>query len=248
MLSITSVQMQLFAQAFSLRFEDEMLAHGKMLSPQLCEVIGDEQARAAVRAALESAQAHGFTSRGPLQLYVDMTFLCGSAFDTDPQYSQVGDLLRLPVHQMQRAQQLHDFSNNYLERVCGPDNAYVRRALKELLLFARNPLTIRNEFAMDMLDELIGIFPEKALFLGGRRLSRLIDAAIDLSQQRGWSDPRHQALLAALMFMFGHGCLSDPLCPWIGRMASDQPVDPAIQAAHLTWFEYVLMPQPAFPT
>src|SRR5262249_22314233 len=86
MLVISTQQMQGFQQAARLRFEDEMMIHSRSFAPRLCEVIGDRQLRVAVRRAMDGAMRHGFTNRGPARLCVELIFLCGSAFDTDPQY------------------------------------------------------------------------------------------------------------------------------------------------------------------
>lgn len=246
MLKIHSDQMLVFDQAARLKFEDEMLSHAKTLSPRLCEALGEIRLRAALRLVLDRAQAHGFTNRGPLQLYVELAFLLGSAFDTDPQYESLGGLLRLPVDQMQRAENMHLFAIDYLDRVCGAENVNVQRAIAEAAAFARNPPTYRNNFVADLADELIGIFPEKAVFLGEQQLQSLVHAAVALAQQLGLSEPLQQARLAALMFTFGHGCVSDPLRPWIERMLADQQIDPAIDSRQPSWIEHAL--EPAFPT
>ena len=52
------------------------------------------------------AEGYGFTNRGPLRLFIEMMFLCGSGFDTDPQYPAVGAVLRAAGDQMQRAQMI----------------------------------------------------------------------------------------------------------------------------------------------
>lgn len=247
MLTIHSHQMLVFERSARLQFETEMLGHAKARAPQLCTVLGDDRIRAALGSLLEHANDHGFTKRGPLQLYVEVAFLLGSGFDTDPQYGQLADLLRLPVDQMQRAEELHQFSVGYLGRVCGPGNAYLQRALAELTIFARNPPAFRTDFVVGMLDELIGIFPEKAIFLGEARLERLTEEAITLAPSLALREPRQQARLAALMFMFGHGCASDPLRPWVARMLSDRPAGAATDAANPAWIDDALDRQQPFP-
>ena len=57
---------------------------------------------------------------------------------------------------------------------------------------------------------------------------------------------RGEALMVTLMFAFGHGCMGDPLYPWIGRTLKDEKiVDPAARAERLekkalTWLDHVL--------
>src|SRR4029453_3221824 len=139
---IRAEQMKVFEERAWQQFEEEMMAHSKDFSPRLCEVIGDEQLRVAVRAAIARAVDYGFTNRGPIRLFVEMMFLCGSSFDTDPQYPALGEALRSETDQMRRAEQIHDLHNAYLERVSGVGAVNVHTALRGLVAFARRPLTV----------------------------------------------------------------------------------------------------------
>jgi hypothetical protein len=47
------------------RFEDEMVVHSREFNPPLCKVLGEEQLRVALRAAIKRAGNCGFTHRGP---------------------------------------------------------------------------------------------------------------------------------------------------------------------------------------
>jgi hypothetical protein len=87
---IRAEQMRVFEERAWQQFEEEMMAHSKDFSPRLCELIGDEQLRVAVRAAIARAMDYGFTNRGPIRLFVEMMFLCGSSFDTDPSVFGIG--------------------------------------------------------------------------------------------------------------------------------------------------------------
>ena len=49
-------------------FENEMVAHSLQFAPKLAKVIGEEQLRRAIRAAITRAQRHGFSHRGPVRL------------------------------------------------------------------------------------------------------------------------------------------------------------------------------------
>ena len=90
MLQIRKEQMLVFEQDALRRFEDEMVVHSTDFSP-LCEVIGEGQLRVALRRAMARAGGYGFTYRGPIRLFIELMFLCGSAFDTDPQYPCGGE-------------------------------------------------------------------------------------------------------------------------------------------------------------
>jgi hypothetical protein len=246
-LVIRAEQMKIFEQASRRRFEDEMVAHSKAFSPRLCEVLGDEPLRAALRPAIARAEDYGFTNRGPIRLFIELMFLCGSAFDTDPQYAAAGQFLRASGDQMHRAQQIHEWHSVYLEQVSGPGAVNVHKALNEVLTFARLPLTIAPENLTEaLLWEMTRIFPSKAAFVGEAGLIAIIDESMIEARRYRFEGVRPEVLLAVLKFAFGHGCTDDPLYPWIAQTLRDERIaGPAARAARLekkaiTWLNHVV--------
>jgi hypothetical protein len=70
-------------------------------------------------------------------------------------------------------------------------------------------------FEEHALAALQRIWPEKVAAVGGAALCRVVAAAEAAAAARGVDDPAGRALLAGLMFGFGHGVLDDPLYPWV---------------------------------
>lgn len=244
---IRAEQMKVFEQGARRRFDEEMLVHGKSFSPRLCELIGDEQLRVALRSAMNRANGYGFTYRGPIRLFIETMFLLGSAFDTDPQYPAVSESLRASGDQMQRAEEIHEGLLDYLEKVSGPDAANVREALEQLSIFARMPITLSsNNLVAGLIQEMTRIFPRKAAYIGEAGLTTLIQEGIAEARKHDFSSVRQQTLIVVLMFAFGHGCTGDPLYPWIARTLQDpRIIGPAARAERLekkavTWLEHVL--------
>jgi hypothetical protein len=252
-LVIRAGQMQILEDSSRERFETEMAAHARAFSPRLCEVIGDDQLRHVIRDTVRRAEGYGFSNRGPIRLFIELTFLCGSAFDTDPQYAPLGRSLREKAGQMYRAQEMHEWHNEYLERVSGPGAINVHLALRALLAFARGPLAMDANVREDLRRELVRMFPAKAAFSGEAALTAIIDESIDDSRPLGFENTRPVVLLAALKFAFGHGCLRDPLYPWISQTLDDpRIVSPAARAERLekkaiTWLKHVVARNDASP-
>jgi hypothetical protein len=247
MLQIREEQMLAFEQAALRRFEDEMVVHSKDFSPILCEIIGEDQLRVALRQAMARAARYGFTNRGPIRLFIEMMFLCGSAFDTDPQYPTWSKILRSSDDQMDRAEQIHEGFLDYLERVSGPGAVNVRKALKDLLTVARKPVTFSaNDFVAGMLQEMTRTFPQKTVYVGEEALTALIHEGVGEARKYGFATVRPEAMVVVLMFAFGHGCTYDPLYPWISRTLRDaRIIDSAARAQRLekkavTWLEHVV--------
>ncbi len=167
MLIIRKEQMKAFENDALRRFEDEMVVHSKEFTPRLCKVIGDEQLRVALRQAMERADTYGFTNRGPIRLYIELMFLYGNDFDTDPQYPSLGEVLNAPGDQMLRAEQIYEGILDYQEKVSGLDAANVRKALTALSVFAQKPVRFSpNNFVAEMLQEMTRVFPQKAAYIG----------------------------------------------------------------------------------
>ena len=247
MLVIRNEQVKSFERAALHQFEDEMMAHSKEFSPRLCKVLGDEQLRVAVRSAVERAMAYGFTNRGPIRLFIELIFLRGSAFDTDPQYPGLGNALRATDDQMRRAERMHEESLEYLELVGGPGAINVHRALKRLSVFAKLPFrSASTDPVADLLREMDDMFPEKVAYVGRDKLTALIEIGRVEAKRYGFGTVRSEALIVVLMFAFGHGCTNDPLYPWIsGTLQDDRIVDPVARAERLerkavTWLDHVI--------
>jgi len=251
MFVIRREQMEAFGRATLAAFENEMVVHSKDFAPRLCEVIGEEQVRVAVRRAMDRACGYGLANRGSVRLFVELTFLFGSSFDTDPQYPWAAKILRASEDQMQRAERLYEQTLDYQEEVSGPEAANTHKALKELSVLARQPLpSASQEPVADALRAMARVFPQKAAYVGEAGLRALIGQGGVEARRHRFPAVRGEALLVALMFAFGHGCTEDPLYPWIARTLKDERItDPAARAGRLerkamTWLEHVLASSP----
>jgi len=247
MLTVRPQQMKIFEDAALRRFEDEMVVHSRGFSPKLCEVLGEEQLRVAIRQAMARAARYGFTNRGPIRLFIEMMFLFGSDFDTDPQYLMLGKLLNASADQMQRAEQIRKEVVDYLQKVSGNDDINVRKALEALACFAPKPITFSsNDIVTGMLQEMTCTFPQKVAYIGKEALTALIQEGRNEARKYAFHTVRGEVLVIVLMYAFGHGCTDDPLYPWISRTFSDEKIiDPVARAERLerkavTWLDHVL--------
>jgi hypothetical protein len=247
MLKVRAEQMQAFERSAWRAFEDEMIAHSKDFAPTLCTVIGDAQVRLAVRHMIARAGTYNLTLRGPIRLCVELMFLCGSAFDTDPQYPGFGDCLRSSNSEMRRADQLQAAHNEYLEAVAGPDNINIHNAERAIADYARRPTVVSEpQLEAELIGEMTRSFPQRTAYIGEAALRELVTEGRQEARKHRFTTPRGQALVVILMSAFGHGCTSDPLYPWISQTLTDPMiVDAAARADRLerkslTWLEHVL--------
>ncbi len=249
MLVIRSAQMEVFEQAALRNFENEMVAHLAEFSPLLFKAVGEEQMRQAIQFGIDRAGSYGFTLRGPVRLYLELMLLFGSHFDTDPQYPWAAEILtdQDSGPQMQRAVQLYEKTMDYRQQVAGPGDAYTLKGLRNISIFARQPLAISSEnFISDMLREIRFIYPQKAAYIGDEALEALIRKGIGGARKQRFSTVHGVILVIVLMLAFGHGCGADPLYPWIARTLKDESIaDPAARVERLeteavAWLEHVL--------
>lgn len=96
MLIIRKETMEVFEEALLRNFEDEMVQHIKQFTPRHSEIIGEQCVRQVAKMGIERARQYGLTNRGPVRFYIELMFMLGSNFDTDPQYPWAGEILNDP--------------------------------------------------------------------------------------------------------------------------------------------------------
>ena len=228
MLIIRKEQMEVFEEAALQDFEDEMVEHIKQFTPKQSEVIGEDNVRQVVRMGMEKAEAYSFTKQGPVRFYIDMMFMLGSDFDTDPQYPWTSEILNDPSigDQMHRADRLHNKMMDYLSKVVGPKHEYEKEALRRLSQLRIEDLTIAEEnFENDMIIQFGRIYSRKCEYIGEAALRNLIQECYLQLTNYYVSHSSAPAVYSLLMFAFGHGCFSDPRFPWIENILEDDDLD-----------------------
>lgn len=216
MLVIREEQMQAFAQNAKERFEAETVQHISLFAPRQFEILGEKTIHRIVSLGMERAEGYGFTNRGPARFYIELMFMFGSDFDTDPQYPWAAELLagQNSSDQMNRADQLHQRALHYIETVAGNNLEYEREALNRIV--GPVPLTFSGTDAGSIPAFFKRLYPQKCEFLGDSILEDLVKRGA--SSARAYSEsPKAVLIFAGLMLIFGHGCLTDLQFPWIAN-------------------------------
>jgi hypothetical protein len=208
-------------------FEDSMVQHLKMFTPLHTASLGEAGIRTLIAAGVERARTYGFTYRGPVQFYIEMTVLLGIDFDTDPQYAQAGAILRdvsIP-DQVQRADLVYEWLLGLLAVAAGPDREYAKRALARARQLPFEPRPVSSpDFAAQSIALMRDNHPEKVAFVGERALERLIARAHEEAATLGVETDAGVCLLLALMFALGHGVTRDPKYPWVAHTLTNSAV------------------------
>jgi len=226
-LVIREEQYKVFESIALERFIDEMVIHAQEFSPILCGVIGEEQVRIVVCKAIEKAKFYEFINRGPVQLFIDMSFLFGSAFDTDPQYPWAMEILNRNTlaSQTECAEELYERTLDYNEKVGGVNNEFSRQALARFSNLEYSNMQYSNEnLSKILLNKMESIYPHKFYYVGEAALRILIEQGIKKINEYKIIAARETALIVIFMFAFGYGCTEDPLYPWIAKTLKNQRI------------------------
>jgi hypothetical protein len=249
MLRVRDEQMKVFEKVALRNFEDEMVVHFHQFAKRHCEVIGDENVREVIRLGMERAKMYGLTNRGQVRFYIELIFMFGIAFDTDPQLPWVEEILNSQEtqDQMERAHRLYKKIIEYLAKVAGRNNEYAIRALRAIRNRVSQPFSFSKElFESEMLSEMERIYPQKCFYMGDPPLRALIHEGIASAEAYSIQTIRGVALFVVLMFALGHGFAEDPLFPWISRTLRDTRVaDPdkraeRIEGKAIAYLDHVL--------
>ena len=205
MWTIRQDQTEAFRQHHLQKFEDEMVEHLKQFAARHWKVIGEQTGRQVIRLGIEQAKKYGFTSRGPVRFYIEMMFMFGSYFDTDPQYPWATEILRDPLNMdpMVRADLLYDVMTKYWDAVAGPENQFMFSALHKLSQArAEDYVTARTSPEDCFLAGLKSIYPQKCEYLGERPLRALLKKTFDLADKHGFTSNEDTGLMTAVTFLW----------------------------------------------
>lgn len=233
-----------FEEESQRRFDEEMVKHSQEFSPRLTEVVSEDELRVLLKQAMAKAEAYGFTNLGPIRLYIELTLLFGYDFDSDPQYRCISAMLLGDGDQMDRAERIWKWVVEYNAGVSPANRDLVRKVEQFLDVFDNVSLGIsESDFVAKLEIELASTFPEKVAIVGQEPILDLIQKGRAEAQRYELDSCHSQALIAMLMFLFGHGCAKDPFYPWIKQTLDDSQIKERgvralqLETKALTWLD-----------
>lgn len=247
-MEIRQEQMDVLAEAARRDFENQLVLHVQEFSPRSFEILGEPVVREVVQAGMARAEEYGFTNRGPVQFYIELMFMFGSDYDTDPQYPWAHEILSdADGDQMVRADRLYEESMDFVQKVAGPDFEYEKRALRRVRRLDPDlPSKSGAGQRVNIRERLRRMHPEKYDYIGKEAIRALIERGSKLAGEHSITEASGGALLVALMFAFGHGCVTDPQFPWIAetlKESSDKEAGERVQLLYskmMTYFDHAL--------
>lgn len=107
MLIIRNEQLDAFVQASIRQFERRVLEHLRKFWPVRCARMGEEQVLSSIRQAVKRARAHGLEREIDIASYIDLVYLLGHDFDTNPETPYVGEILRSERHPARKMRDIY---------------------------------------------------------------------------------------------------------------------------------------------
>lgn len=201
-----------------------MVEHLEQFAPRHWKVMGETDGRRVIRLGLQQSKKYGFTSHGPVRFYLELMFMFGSYFDTDPQHPWAIKVLGDPklVNQMERADQLFNGMKGYLAEVSGPEHKHLKEAMQRLTQASMDEVVGgKANLQENLLRQLALIYPQKCDYLGEPVLRSLVNHGFRLAEEFSFATDEGRILVVALTFAVGHRFAEDPLYGWIGRRLKD---------------------------
>jgi hypothetical protein len=206
-------------------FEDNMVEHLKKVFPIRTADMGEDVVREVIRIGIGRADGYELDTPGPVCLFIEMSFLLGSGFDTDPQYPWTQQVLADTTDQVDRANRLCGEALKYRAVVVGPMEEYQRQAfgrldawhLEEAFASDEEDEVAEEETAWEprILDYFQRLYPEKCQYAGSAAMRQLAQRAVAQAEDEQFLVRGSAVLLGVLMLMLGHDCFTDPQFSWI---------------------------------
>lgn len=219
------------------QFEEDMVIHLREFVPKHSEVIGEEWVRCSIRFGIQRAGGYGVINPGLLRFYVELMFMFGGMFDTDPLFPWVGNVLcdTTIVDEATRMDRLYDATHEYLNAIGRLGRPVALPMLCRLKQIRIEEFSLTNPCFENMLvDALRLIEPERCAYVGDLLLRQLVRSAPDVAARHDLAPDPGIFLVACILFVCGHGFAEDPTFPWIQSVLHHPAIkDPSTRAMRL---------------
>jgi hypothetical protein len=218
MLVIRPEQFDVFERTARKQFEDLMVSHLREFHPAHAAAAGEVGLRRLIRAGMGRAAQYGFTLRGPVRFYLELMMLYGHEYDTDPLLPWAGrELGARGEVELTRADRMHATALAYHAAVVGAGGEIEQRAIRQLL---RDPVGVW--LSQDLSDSgveavLRAGYPEKCSAAEPAAVREVVALGRRQAGEYGLPDSAGGLVFAALALALGHGCVRDPVYPWIAE-------------------------------
>jgi hypothetical protein len=240
-MKITTEQIAAFGSASGLDFERRLLVAVCRRFPRAKVWYGEAPLAAMVSAGLARSRELGVETEESIVDYLSAVLLLGHGFEKDPQTRWAAEAL-VPSDETSpvgRMAELWVRVQAYRATVYGPKDALYRDAVAFLADKSVEELAKHaSRSQRDLLVQFSAMFPTKFTALGQEPCYELTRLAVEACRPFELLDRWAVVLVAEFMFLFGAGCMTDPLYAWAPRAlqgvqgrAVDEKLELLLQAA-----------------
>ncbi|MDR1662758.1 MAG: hypothetical protein LBR95_10145 [Azoarcus sp.] len=198
----------------------ELIEYGEDTQPGgFLDRLSEERLREILKTVCAKSEASfGFDQRGPIHGYLDLVWVYGWDFESDPQYQWVIQTKKAneALTQVEQADILFDEMQDYEEAVNGDEFQYRNAFIKNFQVLNVSALPVREAtFVPDMLCVLHDLYPQKYERANEQALAQLItEERSKAAGIFGFHKPHHQGLIVILAFLLGHEFHRNPFLDW----------------------------------
>jgi len=224
MWTIRQEQAETFRQHHLRKFEDEMVEHLAKFAPKHWKSICEQSGRQVIRLGIAQAKKYEFKMRGPVRFYIELMFMFGSDFDTDPQCSWASAVLNAAnLDEAERSDRLYYRLRDYMLEVLGMDRQHEISALRRVLQIRMEEFTSSKANLQDsIIAGLRSTYRQKFEYVGAPVIHQLVSHSFKTAARFALTNPGGVGVIALTSFMLGHRCYADPIFPWVSGILLDR--------------------------
>ena len=233
MLTIRPEQLDVLKRASVQKFEDRMVDHLNAFTPRHFKILNEDEIRDVIQHGRELAKQHGYRSERSVRLYIEMMFMLGSGFFTDPQYSWISQIVdrqadvnasaSIDLINKKTWELVEQASLDYIDPNGNFDPSRFIEQLRKLHdgLDQFASALVKSESTPDISQLLQNAFPHKFNYIGATAVQHLTAEANQKTALYQIFTQRGVAIFAAMMFILGSGFDHDPILPWVPAILKD---------------------------
>jgi hypothetical protein len=220
---IRAEQLDVLQRVTTLRFEDRTFAHMATYFPDFLDLSDEAAIRTAIRRAWRRASTYDIVTERGVWQFVDVAFMLGEGFDTDPRVPWAAETLRSRRNEQARMEELFKGALAFIDGTkkdfpaWGGDKKRLLTALQQLEAESSDEITEGDlpEFKSRLLALFQTGLPARYDYIGPKAMHAAVDGGLRGARDQGLTTRRGGAIYTSLTLLLGSDVSSDPLYPWV---------------------------------
>jgi hypothetical protein len=220
---IRDEQLDLLKRVTTRRFEDRTFAHVATYFPDFLNLCDEPGIRTAIHRAWQRASTYDIVTERGVWQFVDVAFMLGEGFDTDPRVPWAAETLRSRRNEQVRMQQVFKGALAFIDGTkkdfpaWGGDEKRLLATLHQLEAESGDELAESDlpEFKSHLKALFQAGLPARYDYIGPETMRVVVDRGLRGAHDQGLTTKRGVAIYTALTLLLGSDVATDPLYPWV---------------------------------